>query len=713
MQRLKIAVIAGSVGTSSMLCRQLEPLLDGYMKFLPYSVHDWTGSEEVDLVMISSHILFIKHSPFHIKNKTDILIIKRTLSKEGWGMIRQLSPGEKYLVVNDERDSVVESISLLYELGLRHVDLVPYYLGAPDNRNVTMAITPGEPQLVPEYVTHTIDIGARVVDLSTIVELLTRFHLLNSEMRGVLNAYAKTIATSNLGLQVTLQELVNGKNLFEETLNMVQDGVVTFDERGTIAFINDTAEDLLQSRRDASNLSIQQLLRHQGIDPQFLHGDVKDQLITIRDQTVIANATWIRGHSSVRVLILKIAKKVEELELKLRTQLRQNGHAAKFTFKDIVTESPVMKRIIERARKMANNDFSILLLGENGTGKELFAHSIHQYSHRSKFPFIAFNCGALPENLLESELFGYEEGAFTGARRGGKPGLFEQAHKGTIFLDEIGDISPALQTRLLRVLQHKEILKVGGTRMLPVDVRVIAATHRDLPGMVKEGTFREDLYYRLKVLQIDILPLRERKEDIPALIRFFFERRGLPFDLSGPIMEAMLDYEWPGNIRELENTIEYLSIMGDETFGVEDLPFLTQYSGNPSYKSEEEDDNQPVVAQAASPAFRNEGESLGKNRLVTWSVAGIDAESFLLELVLEADRSGRHTGRRNLVGMARERGVIMTENEIRKRMESLRKQGLVDIRLGRSGCTLTAEGFKHLHEGQTAQLRHFIDQRQL
>lgn len=691
-----IAVIAGTEGTARMLCNQLAALLGDEMTFHPYAVHEWDGNAELDLVLFSSHILFTRHSPIRSSDNNEIIIMKRTLTRSGWELIRHLPAGSRCLVVNDERDSVVETISLLYEAGLRDVDLIPYYPGLPDKPDIDTAITPGEPQLVPASVRRTIDIGARVVDPATVLEIWTRLNRLNHGARAILNEYSGHIVTLSQGLQTTMQGLIDAKHLFEETLNMVQDGVMTYDGNGMISFLNRTAEEIFGfGLRETAGKPIEFFFDKQGLSRQLLHEqeEVRDALVTVKKQTFILNKMRIlgRGGQSESVLIFKIAKKVEELELKLRTQLAEKGHAAKFAFKDIVTHSEQMERLIAKAQKMAKNDSSVLLLGENGTGKELFAHSIHNHSLRSAYPFIPVNCGALSESLLESELFGYEEGAFTGARRGGKPGLFEQAHKGTIFLDEIGDISPNLQTRLLRVLQQKEVLKVGGTKVLPVDVRVIAATNRDLRRMVKEGQFREDLYYRLKVLQIEIPPLRDRREDIPLLTRYFLERRNYPFALSDDVMNSLVRYEWPGNIRELENTIEYISIMSEGDFAPEELPFMTEGADGLLPEKDRSD--------AASGSER--GDSGPAASAVPAGALEIDTATFLLEIILDARQKRGHTGRRNLIAIARERGVLFTESEMRRWVERLRTQRFIEVNIGRSGCTLTAEGYRYLTAAAT------------
>lgn len=232
-----------------------------------------------------------------------------------------------------------------------------------------------------------------------------------------------------------------------------------------------------------------------------------------------------------------------------------------------VAESPAMKELQRMIHRVAPSSATVLITGETGVGKELAAKAIHELSPRGKGPFIKVNCSALPEALLESELFGYEKGAFTGAYSQ-KPGRFELADGGTIFLDEIGDISPLIQVKLLRVLQHKEIERLGGTATLPVDVRIIAATHRDLEALIQEGSFREDLYYRLNVIPLHVPPLRARAEDIVPLIHGFVARasadNGLsPKQFTDEAMAALQHYQWPGNVRELENIVERLLVISE------------------------------------------------------------------------------------------------------------------------------------------------------
>ncbi|MFA7467897.1 MAG: sigma 54-interacting transcriptional regulator [Desulfotomaculaceae bacterium] len=272
----------------------------------------------------------------------------------------------------------------------------------------------------------------------------------------------------------------------------------------------------------------------------------------------------------------------EQLEQTRELSERYQGELNELRGKLIIQEglvfnSPKMIELLQVASRLAAVDTTVLILGESGVGKEVIATTIHSKSKRKDGPFITVNCGAIPENLLESELFGYERGAFTGANREGKAGIFELAHNGTLFLDEIGDLPPGFQVKLLRVIQERVVLRVGGSKTRPINVRILAATNRDLETLVREGRFREDLYFRINVVPLKIWPLRERKEDIIPLVQVFrekYERQyGLRKNIDPRVYEALLNYHWPGNVRELDNIIERLMVttLGQE-ITVGDLP---------------------------------------------------------------------------------------------------------------------------------------------
>lgn len=255
-----------------------------------------------------------------------------------------------------------------------------------------------------------------------------------------------------------------------------------------------------------------------------------------------------------------------------------------------IVRDPNMIRLFESAKHVAATSSTVLILGESGVGKEVLAKWIHQMSQRVKQPYMTVNCSAIPENLIESELFGYDKGAFTGAQSTGKAGLFEMAHKGTIFLDEIGELPFAMQSKLLRVLQEKEVQRIGSGKPIPVDVRVIAATNRSLEKMVAEGTFREDLYYRINVIPFTIPPLRKRKEDVPILTAHFLNEFNQMYDrdieMSPVVLNRLMGYHWPGNVRQLKNIIERMIVLSkSKEITVDDLPdFLETAPASQQYR---------------------------------------------------------------------------------------------------------------------------------
>lgn len=290
-------------------------------------------------------------------------------------------------------------------------------------------------------------------------------------------------------------------------------------------------------------------------------------------------ASMIAQAVRLRQSALEERQRLINENLRLREELKE-----RFKPSNIIGESKAMEEVYDIINRVADTDTTVLLRGESGVGKELVAHAIHYNSHRSTAPFIRINCAALPENLIESELFGHEKGAFTGAISTRK-GRFELANKGTLFLDEIGDLPIQTQVKLLRVLQEKEFERLGGEKSIKVDVRIIAATSRDLEELINKGRFREDLYYRLNVVPIFIPPLRERREDIPLLLEHFLnkfnKKHRKRVSIFKEVLKAFMDYDWPGNVRELENTVERLVVMArDNLVRVNDLPFSMHGSTN-------------------------------------------------------------------------------------------------------------------------------------
>lgn len=360
--------------------------------------------------------------------------------------------------------------------------------------------------------------------------------------------------------------------LLKAIIDYSGEGIVTMDQNERIITMNPVAEKICGLTADEvigrriSDLYSKSVLRNICVDL----GHKSSGIFKNQNMQIVANKVLINVDEEHvgTVITLQEVSKLQKLERRVRAELYTKGLVAKHSFSDIVGESQAMKRTIEIAESFGRTSTTILIEGETGSGKELFAQSLHNISPRARGPFVAINCAALPENLLESELFGYEEGAFTGAKKGGKPGLFELADGGTIFLDEIGEMPLSLQSRLLRVLQEKEVMRIGGDYILKVDVRVIAATNLNLYKMVQEGKFREDLFYRISVLNFRVPPLRDRKEDIPLLTAFIIKKMNKEhhtgvIQVSPGGLNLITKYDWPGNVRELENFLEKAVILSD------------------------------------------------------------------------------------------------------------------------------------------------------
>lgn len=400
-----------------------------------------------------------------------------------------------------------------------------------------------------------------------------------------------------------------------------------------------------------SLIKIADLLKLKDFDAGTIIKPYTDKIIDISKKMVVVNV------------------EVEGIKHILKGKLKTRGHTAIYSFENIKGNSQSLLEVKYKAKKLAKTDLTVLIEGESGTGKELFASAIHNASNRKNGPYLAVNFSALPEELVESELFGYEEGAFTGAKKGGKIGLFEQADGGTIFLDEIGDISPKMQTKLLRVLQEKEIMPVGGGNIKKVDIRIIAATNKDLKYMVSQGLFRDDLYYRLKIGYVNVPPLRNRKEDIKCLMNFFVEKEGQGMvSIDKEVYERFYKYDWRGNVRELKNTIKYMLAIKENSSRItpSDLPDVHFFQELPQNESQE---------------------------------CELDYHlEVVLQTIYEINLEGINAGRNVITQRLNQRNIKLTENQVRKRIQILQQKELLYVYKGKRGTVLTERGKKFINK---------------
>jgi transcriptional regulator with PAS, ATPase and Fis domain len=415
-----------------------------------------------------------------------------------------------------------------------------------------------------------------------------------------------------------LTEQLKWKSLLQTVIDNSYDGLVMVNEKGNITFVSPSLIELFDlNPHEIEDVPIDSIFPHFELTTVFKTGiaEISD-FMEIKGINYIVHRIPVYQEDQIIGAIGKIVyRQLQEVRERFRSYEKlekQNDVATKkaetsrFTFDEILSHNSQMEKLFRSGMKAAKGKTTIMIRGESGTGKELFAHAIHSASNRKNGPFITVNCAAIPEHLLESEFFGYEEGAFTGAKQKGKVGKFEMADGGTLFLDEVGDMSLQLQAKLLRVLQEREFYRVGGTNRVSVDVRIITATHQKLEEMVEAGTFREDLFYRLNVISIEIPPLRKRKEDILLLSHAFIselnKQNGTSIIGWDPVVEqALMEYDWPGNVRELRNVFERAMVFAENgMISLEDLPdYLLKKIGMSIFLEEENENCDKTLLEKA------------------------------------------------------------------------------------------------------------------
>lgn len=426
--------------------------------------------------------------------------------------------------------------------------------------------------------------------------------------------------------------------IFRGVVSHVSEGIIAVDKDNLIRTFNPAAAQLLGRKSEDCIGQPVHLALPEGRLSAILSGtqSYTNEIVRINGTNCVLNCVSMihDGQRLGTLVTFQAEQAITYAENRLRDRLRVSGHLARYHFDDILGESAAIHTAIRQAQRFAHVDSNILLMGETGTGKELFAQSIHNESERANGPFVAVNCAAIPENLMESELFGYEGGAFTGASKTGKSGLFEAAHEGTIFLDEVSEIPLTLQSRLLRVIQEREVRHIGSNRNIPVDVRIICATNRDLLEMIKQGRFREDLYYRLKVLSVQLPPLRSRDGDMALIMQHYLTYYARKFGkgqvmLSPEAAARISEYGWPGNIREIRNVSEQLAVLSESSFitaadvdavlpleQAAQKPFVLQESDDPTLSSLQKRQIMEVLAHSKSR--KEAAEMLGISKTTLW-----------------------------------------------------------------------------------------------
>ncbi|MGC2873412.1 sigma-54 interaction domain-containing protein [Ihubacter sp. mB4P-1] len=586
-----------------------------------------------------------QHANDYVDDIAKVIKINRSPDRSALNQISKIPTGKTVLIVNDSYESSLSTTQSFYEVGIGHINMVAYdesleHTGLYDQ--IDIAITPAESHLVPSHITNIIDIGYRKVSFETMFKLMKLLDLDISTINRNLFRHIHSIVESNSAFHSSYVFGYLKSEMLSHIVNTSKIGMVLVDSYYEPVYVNDKACRIFQND-DKTSIRIEDY-----IDPAILTSpDASTTPIQILGGRYFFDKYTLRLMDEVAGYYITLQ---DELDVELASKsMRQKGFMAKHQFKDIIHASAGMDKVIQTAKQIAQTDHTVLIRGESGTGKELIAQSIHNASYRNKYPFVAVNCAALPDNLLESELFGYEPGAFTGAQSKGKVGLFEEANHGTIFLDEIGDISPKLQTRLLRTIQERQVMKVGSERVIDIDIRLITATNKNLEAAVREGEFRSDLFFRLNVLPIVLPPLRNRKDDIIVLLQHFL---GNDFkNITNEEKNILLRYDWPGNIRELENISTYYKTLSA-------LPEYVLQQSAPDNVYAKKANIRPTVL-----------EIIGQNTEISHGI-----------------------GRNALLQQLEKRNLRISDGNLRTLLSKLEEDGLITISKGRYGTRITEKG---------------------
>ena len=578
MNNPQLILITGSMATRICLEKQLQNYLPDEVTMETYSYEEGIPDFiEADVLLLSGESFEQRlKSEGRIHSEQKIIIgEKRIINIDRIESIVHIPPQTEVLLVNDTEASAMDAIVSLQEIGFDSFHYVPFWNGKELNEEISVAITMGEGHLIPETVKEAYDIGARLLSFATLAEL---WKMLNLPLH-LLDTYIDTYVNKLISISRRIGDANRRADSLSQKLlaliNSIDDGLLVFNRRTTVVSVcNEKLRKLFHIPHiSVSGWKIADIIQDEKILPLLRCETEKEEwMVNVGGEDMLLSVFLVENDNIV--CIFKATEKIQKESRKISRDLVQKGFYAKYTLDDILGISPEICEAKRKANRLAQTELTILIEGESGTGKELFASAIHRASRRRDYPYIAVNFSALQESLMESELFGYEDGAFTGAKKGGRIGLFEMADGGTIFLDEIGDIPLKMQTSLLRVLQEKEVLRIGGKEIKRVDVRVVAATNQNLEEKVRNGSFRKDLYYRLKIGYLHLPPLRSRRQDIPQLVNYFLQREGGKENmLTAEILKKMQEYSWPGNVRELKNTVAYMFALRDENgLRIEDLP---------------------------------------------------------------------------------------------------------------------------------------------
>ncbi len=624
---------------------------------------------KVDLVLVASPEMK-KYALAQCDRPVPIMTINHTLEKRQVDDIRKLCRHSRISVAADTVFYAKNRLEMLVAMGIPAQCLSAWAPRLEEEKLEEYVLLFEAGQLMDNGSRHIIEVstkGRGLFSADTVVWILMALGRMDLIQKSSVRYYLNRIEPL-LSRPIGDKEPQDYYSYAHDNTN--RKGCILFTQSNVIYYCDNGAETLLNKKyHDIIGCSLTDCFPFMSdyIDRIDSFGE---QIVLISGRQVVVDLWRTKTHGTYSgYIVLSDYAAETRKELRLRKQIIEKKHRARYSFSMIKGTSAAIENSIRIAKRVAKSEAGVLITGPSGSGKELFAQSIHNASSRKEQPFISVNCGALTDSLLESELFGYEAGAFTGAKKEGHMGLFEQAHNGTLFLDEVGDMPLKLQVKLLRVLQEREVVRVGGTKVIPVNIRIIAATHRNLREMVHEGTFRLDLYYRLNVLPIEVPGLNDRREDIMDIFESLEKKYRYTFMLSDEAKHIIICHNYEGNVRELQNLVEYLGSLGQAEIQKEDLPkYMTDCDVTSNVGM-----NPKTIPVRSCPFDKQSDERL------------------IVGVVQSMNQKGIGAGRRSIHLYLKEQGIRFSEMKIRNILLELEQKGYVEIRGGRGGVWMIRE----------------------
>lgn len=668
----------------------LSYIFKDYCRFINYSSSNDTLNKSkvlkgVDLFIMSDSLSnFNKDNSFYISN-TKIIDIQASFAKDRLDMLKSIEEPIHFIFRYKYLDTCIRVIDILRGYDIKNFTWShqPSYPILRKENCLNIVIKEPFFDVDKSYLEGTedffiYDLGNRRISFNSLMEI-KRFLKIDdmAVTKKIINHVSSFSSIDSINFSIFKESTIS-ENSLDKLISYIDSSIVFLDSDLNIIKSNDN---FINKFNKEKQLNLKDIPILDKLTSYLRSGKkLNNHVITNSNsnQSIIVSSEYLEYmdgilESSNYMVIIDDVDKLNKKQEKYRNTLIAKGHYSNYRFSDILGTSPSLKEAIKIAQKMALIDKTTLIVGETGSGKELFAHAIHSASCRKNNPFVSINCAAIPNNLLESELFGYEPGTFSGGLKEGKVGLFEIANGGTLFLDEIGELDYNIQSKLLRAIETKEIMKIGGSSLKKIDIRILAATNRDLVDQVKKKEFREDLYYRLNNFEIQVPPLRQRLDDVIGLVEnFMIEDIGSKRNMSENLREFLLTYTWPGNIRELKNVTEYMINIHSGELDLESLPM---YLKNRITKN-------PLPAS-------NSGGLTQPNKLKTY-----DPE--ILGLIVKCLAQNEIYSRKVIQPFLKAKQVEISDYKLRNILSYLRDQAYIDYSQGPGRIVATNKGLEFL-----------------